>query len=211
MSCGLSHRLPWLAAGGDLFGPDLERWRGHAAGCAECRDREHSGRDTIAQLRSAAPPVFEEVERAGIRRAVWRAIEAERAPLTNSPRVFVRRPVLAAATAALALAVLGLWIARRGGEAIPMHVAGPTPASVPAIAATDADALSDVALPRRPKIEGARLAHRRRHPAARLEPGAPSRLEIATPDPDVRIIWLYEPADADADTPSDAAALQEVP
>jgi len=208
MSCRRSSRLAGLAAGGDLAGRELAAWRRHSASCAACRQTERSLRDSLAALRSMRPYEFGEAERAEMRQAVWRAIEEERVRGQAHPLRLRWRPL--AAAAALALAVLATWTLLRNGETAPASVEGiaarPT---APVVVEESTSSPAGRAPVARLTAPHPRLPSHRSAPAA-AGPRAPSRLEIATPDPDVRIIWLYDSGDADAETPADAALPEEV-
>lgn len=149
-------------------------------------------------LRSERPP-FGEEDRAAMRRAVWREIEAQgRAPRGFVFRFRTTRIALAGAGALLAAVLAAvLWL-----RPIPVAPDGPAAATVlPDPAKRPAPAPAPEAV-QRESVEAslAPPATGRSRPSLRTrrtEPrGVPVRIEFQTANPEVRIIWFVKKGEA---------------
>ena len=205
-SCRQATRLLALAAGGDLSAEAELRLKGHLAGCAACWQARRSLRETTEMLRSADSASFSDEERANVRQEVWRVIERKRRSDASLPGWHLAAAPLAAAAVLLALIVTGR---HESGRPRPL----PSRAQLPLRAVTELTAptppvfAASSAL--RPESRRLAASHRRRLPVPASAP-VPARLEMATPDPDVRIIWLFDTGDAATEATADAIPPEEV-
>ena len=184
-----------LAAGADLSPARSRVVEEHLRGCAACREAAEAFAATIHTLRELPALELSPEESAQLRRSVWERIEGER----GGSNVAIRRsgPAWGTARWAAAAAVVGLalllhWRGAREDRA-------PGPAAVPpsraAIAPPRAGPPSSAAAERKPapRIAGRRTPLRAR-PLPEPHATQPVRIELSTPDPDVRIVWLVGPA-----------------
>lgn len=166
----------------------------HLEACPACREALKRLAASQAWLKAGTEPPFDAQARAALRRAVM-------AQIRTSPRrrVLPWRPLLLAA-ASVALVVV---TATRRGHPVPPPREAPRPpvttVDVPGPAPTEA-------LPQESPL---RLARRAPSPEAPDEaltdllPGGPSRIELQTDNPNVRIIWLARVAPDDQPSPQE--------
>jgi hypothetical protein len=164
------------------------------------RKNENDFEEISDWLRSERPP-FTDEDRAAMRRAVWREIEARRQPEGGFRPA---RLVLAGTALLAAVLVAVLWL--RPPASAPL---APVLAAVTRDPATVAEAVQ-----RPPAEESPRppaTGHARPNVRRRLtEPeGVPVRIEFQTANPEVRIIWLVNKGEA-APRPSSSSRHQEV-
>lgn len=199
MSCRSVLALLPLLVEGDLPDAETSEAREHLATCPACRAHEAALRESQAWLRGAAasaPPPFDETELAAIRASVLGRIER---PARSFRLEWLG--VTAALAAALVLAVLP-------GRLVPAPDAGPitrarlhpapapTTPTPPTLVATQAEPPAVTSAPGRVQslhtVRTASAVRIRREPAVAsgLPAGPDLRLELATPNPNVRIIWF---------------------
>ena len=197
LECGRVEPLLALAAGGDLPSKQSLLLAEHLLVCEGCRRSLAAFDATVHTIRHLPASPFSPNEMGELRRRVWSRIEQGR-----SETIFGRSgrwwntAALAAAAAVAVLAFLLPWRPTR-------------PSAPPVIRDEIAVAHSSAApapqpqtlLPEAP-APAPRIARRRapRRPGRIAEPAEPVRIELSTPDPDVRIVWLVGPA-ADQDLP----------
>jgi hypothetical protein len=197
LECGRLEPLLALAAGGDLPTAQSLLLEEHLRGCEGCRRSLAAFDATVHTIRELPASPFSPNENAELRRRVWSRIEHDRRRTTFGRRGLSWNTAALAAAAALALLALLLpWRPTR-------HPA--PPAGRDRIAAVSPPAAGVLPLPTRDAPAPApapRIARRRapRHPGRIAEPAEPVRIELSTPDPDVRIVWLVGPA-ADQELP----------
>jgi len=200
LECGRVEALLALAAGGDLPAAQASPVEEHLRECAGCRRSLAAFDATLHTIRELPASPFSPNENAELRRRVWGRIEQDR-----NRTIFGRRGLswnTAALAAAAALAVFALllpWLPTRPSAppAVRDRIAG-VPSLSPAIPPRP-QAL--VPQPQGP-TPAPRIARRRApgRPGRIAEPAEPVRIELSTPDPDVRIVWLVGPA-ADQELP----------
>jgi putative zinc finger protein len=185
-----------LAAGGDLSPAQSSRVERHLRSCAGCREAAEAFATTMHTVRELPALELSPEEAAQLRRGVWKRIERERAGLAIRGN---RTAWTAAGWAAVALVVLALVLPWRGVRddrsartAVlppppPPRAAGAPPAAAPAPPLAPAPAMV-----RPPRIAG-RRTQRRAPPILESQATQPVRIELSTPDPDVRIVWLVGP------------------
>jgi len=197
MSCrSVSALLPLLVEG-DLSGDEASVARDHLATCPACRARETALRESQAWLRDAAasapPPPLDDRELAAIRAEVLRRIERP-APawgpwwLPVATALGLLAALLPTQIAPTRPAGAPIARATLRAPAAPVHAATPAaPVLVAERVAPEASAPSRVRTVRTATAVGPD-----REPAvASGLPTAPDlRLELATPNPNVRIIWF---------------------
>lgn len=195
-NCRRVEPLLALAAGGDLSPSRLAAVEKHLADCTRCRESAEAFAATVHTVRELPALELTPDERAELRRGVWKRIERERAgaAVAIGPNRTAWRTAAWAAAALVMLALLLPWRGVREDRSAgtvglpPSHsAAAPTAAkpAAPLVAAAPA-------LDRPPRIAG-RRTHRRARPIPESE-ATPVRIELSTPDPDVRIVWLVGPA-----------------
>jgi hypothetical protein len=164
------------------------------------RKNENDFEEISEWLRSERPP-FTDEDRAAMRRAVWREIEARR-QLEGGFRP--ARLVLAGTALLAAVLVAVLWL--RPPVIAPVVPAFAAVTKDPATVAEAVQRQPAQESPRPPAIGRARPHVRPR----RTEPEAvPVRIEFQTANPEVRIIWLVKKGEAAPTTPS-SSRHQEV-
>ncbi|HEY6147477.1 MAG TPA: zf-HC2 domain-containing protein [Thermoanaerobaculia bacterium] len=203
-SCRRVEPLLALGAGGDLS-PDSAAAAAveeHLSTCGACRRTAEALAATVHTIRELPASSFSSEETAALRRSVWERIEkiraAEPASAARSRGVAWKaagwaaaglvalllllpwRPARDAATAGRAAAPAGGIAARGRDEAPPSSIATATEPPAPESAP--------------PRI-GRRTAPRRLRPIP--ESSEPVRIELSTPDPNVRIVWLVGSAGED--------------
>lgn len=200
MSCrSVLARLPLLVEG-DLPGAEASAAREHLATCSACRAREAALRESQAWLRDAAasaPPPFDDRDLAAIRASVLGRIER---PARSFRLEWLG--MTAALAAALVLAILPGRLVPTPHDAGPIARArlrpAPAPSSPapPTLVATQATppAVTSApvsAQPLRPvRTASAVRPHREPAVASGLATAPDLRLELDTPNPNVRIIWF---------------------
>jgi hypothetical protein len=166
---------------GDLGEREDAEVREHLASCEACRERAEALRKSQAWLKDAPSAPFTLEERAAFRRDVMDAIRAE-ASATKRRRSW-RQPVLLVAAALLVAALLPLL--RRSPSPEPNTQASTRPVEPilqPATPVGQAHSSSRTIRVARRHTPAAR-------PAPNIEAG-PSRIELQTSNPNIRIIWL---------------------
>ena len=211
MNCQRARRRPGRI-GDDLSERRLQLLGGHLAACESCRMQERELAALRAELAALAAPSFDETERQEIRREVWRRIENERAARGSQRTFALLRPAWAAVLAAAGLLTLAI-VARieRHHSVGPWRNAtvtvAPSPAPAPALA-PDASVLSQaatssVATHQRPRAGQPAIA------ASAASPGI-DRIELATRDPQIRIIWLVS-TDSQEERPAPSSEISQEP
>ena len=207
MSCQRARRRP------GRIGDDLSERRqrllgGHLAACESCRMQERELAALRAELAALAAPSFDETERQEIRREVWRRIENERAARGSQRTLALGRPAWAAVLAAVGLLTLAL-VAR-----IEKHRSvGPWRNATVTVAPSPAPALAQDAAVRSQASTSSVAAHQRPRAArptiaaSAASPGI-DRIELATRDPQVRIIWLV-PTDSREERPAPSSEISQ--
>ncbi len=158
-------------------------------------DNENDFEKISEWLRSERPP-FSEEDRAAMRRAVWREIEARPRPegaFWPGRFAFAGGAVLAAAV--VLVAVLWLRPATQPSVPVPTPVAE-GPSAGPAVAASAAKPPAEES-PIVP-TQLASVAPRRLPAPAQAAPAesVPVKIEFQTANPNVRIIWLVKKGEA---------------
>jgi hypothetical protein len=200
MSCGAIRPRLALFSGGDLFGEDARAVQSHLDVCAACRREAGELAAVRKLLQETAPAEFSSEELSEVRRRAWRRIESLRAAPPSWPAALLKAAAFAAA-ALFAAAVL----TERPRTSIPAP-AEETITSQPVSSDTRdgrflrPDVGADAELFRSPAASP--RASGRRVPGS--SPSIPRlgaaavRLEFATSDPDVRIVWLDSPDESEA-------------
>ena len=194
MKCERARRWLPLVAGDDLPEERARTVAAHLEECERCRALEQDLARSRRWLESMPAPPFTESDYAGLRRRVFREIEARGLTAGGaSPRTgrlaFAGAGLLAAALAALLLA-------RRAPEKLRVPAASP---AAPSAVSAAAETLPPAAEPLAPAPSAASASIRpargqRRAGAPGREQGV-ARIEFSTADPNVRIIWLVKKGD----------------
>ena len=189
VECGRVEPLLALAAGGDLPAAQSLLVEEHLLVCEGCRRSLAEFEATVHTLRELPASPFSPNESAELRRRVWSRIEDDR-----SRTIFGRGGLswnTAGLAAAAALALVALLLPWR-----PARPSAP-PTIRDRIAAVPPPVAAVLPLPKpEAPAPAPRIARRRapRRPGRIAEPAEPVRIELSTPDPDVRIVWLVGPA-----------------
>ncbi|HKC24020.1 MAG TPA: zf-HC2 domain-containing protein [Thermoanaerobaculia bacterium] len=179
MRCRDVEALLPLFAGADLDARTAAAVGEHVALCPRCSADSEALRGTLLFLAESPEPPLDDAFHLDVRRDVLHRLRAE-------PRSRRYPTFLLAAAAALLLA---LALTRRAPR--PAPIAGP-PTPPPATPAPVAIAAGAPATPASPRGASAkrRLPARGRRPSATLPAVHVTRIEIQTPNPHVRIVWL---------------------
>ncbi|MDQ6891581.1 MAG: zf-HC2 domain-containing protein [Acidobacteriota bacterium] len=195
ITCRRVEPLLALAAGGDLSSSRAAAVEEHLRTCGDCRRAAEDLTATVHTIRELPALRVSPEETAALRRSVWNLIEKDRATgrLTAAgSRRIVRKTAGWAVAGLVAVALLLPW--RPSTESLDTSgaaISAPPPRRGmpaatepgPAPAATKGPAASETA----PRIARRGAPRRAR---AIPEPSQPVRIELSTPDPDVRIVWL---------------------
>ncbi len=170
---------------GDLDPSELAAVDTHLDQCPECREAAERLRQSQAWLREAMASPFDASDQERLRQTVMEQIRAEATP--RPVRRFVTRPALLAACAATLLMATLTW--RQTHSVVPPSSSDSRPSLPPALP----PAAEDVAQAHSTPVRAAPL-HATRVPEVVLPPPReePARIEIQTPNPNVRIIWLAQ-------------------
>lgn len=191
--CRRTEPLLALAAGGDLSPARARRVERHLRTCAVCREAAEAFAATIHTVRGLPALKLSPDERAELRRSVWTRIERERmgtaAPIRRDRTAWTAAGWAAAALVAV-VALLLPWRGVRDDRSATTPAVPPFRAEVaPTPGRPDAPAAADP-VPGLPTRIAARRPRRPARPILEPESTQPVRIELSTPDPDVRIVWL---------------------
>ena len=209
-SCRRIERLLALAAGGDLAPSQagLLNAEEHLRICAGCRASAEALTATVDTVRALPAWRLSAEEGAELRRSVWRRIEEDRARARVPSPGRGSAAWRAAGWAAAALLALALLLPWRSAPEKPAaraaaRAASATATTPPAAAAArEPQTVSDVRQELAPRIAARRNPRYSRSAPASM-PAERVRIELSTPDPDVRIVWLVGPAGEDLPPLSD--------
>jgi hypothetical protein len=200
-ACRRIEPLLALAAGGDLSPASAAAAavEEHLSTCGSCRRAADGLTDTVHRIRELPALRLSPEESLALRRGVWSRIEqiraADRPTDLASRGIGWKTAVWAAAALVLLLLLLPWRAAREEAPAI-----GPVP-SLARTAPGARDLAPPAAAATRPTPESAapRVARRsaRRHFRPAPESNEPVRIELSTPNPNVRIVWLVGSAGED--------------
>jgi anti-sigma factor RsiW len=180
----VTDRLP-LWVGGDLPEAEAAGILEHLAGCEACRREAAALQESRAWLQAAPAAPFTEEEQRVFRRELMVRIQAEGSKPRPVPRIFPWKPALLAAAGFLAAGFLLRGLKTKAGSPD-----APPPAQA-ALVAPDPALKPVTASLQRP----APLPSRREPPPPELPAGSgPTRIELQTDNPNVRIIWLARAA-----------------
>lgn len=208
VECGRVEPLLALAAGGDLPAAQSLLVEEHLTVCEGCRRSLAAFDATVHTIRELPASPFSPDENAELRRKVWSRIEHDRTRTIFGWRGLSWNTAALAAAAALAvLALLLPWRPTRPSAspavrdgiaaAVPSRDAAPLSRPQALLPQPQASLSQPQALAPAPRIARRRAPGR---PGRIAEPAEPVRIELSTPDPDVRIVWLVGPT-ADQELP----------
>lgn len=193
----LDHLPLWVE--GDLAHPDAAAVQSHLEGCPSCRAAAEALRESQAWLRTEDPAPFNAADRMALRDAVLAQIRHEARP---SPIRALRPYALAAAAAVVVLLVSTRF------HSTP-SVSAPETSRPATITPTPVPAATPLQAYPRP----VRIAHRKPAPDPDPIPAGSSltRIELQTPNPQIRIIWLAKCEPAPQPTLDPTEPSTEVP
>lgn len=177
-------QLPFWVEG-DLNPAEYAATENHLAQCPPCREAAEELRDSQSWLRESMAAPFDANDQDRLRRHVMDQIRAEAAP--KPFRRFVTRPALLAASAAALLMATFTWRQEHPVAPAPTLNSQPSlpPLShPPMVAPVRTHSTSVRAAPRHARLTPAEVP-----PMPHEEP---ARIEIQTPNPSIRIIWLAQ-------------------
>jgi Putative zinc-finger len=186
-----------LAAGGDLSSSRAAFVEEHLRTCGDCRRAAEDFAATVHTIRELPALAISPEETAALRRSVWNRLErdlaTERVPAAGN-RGIAWKVAGWAAAGLVALALLLPWRpSTEPPDTSAAAISAPPPRrAIPATEPTEpgpapVTAKSPAASETAPRI--ARRGSLRRARAI-AETSQPVRIELSTPDPDVRIVWL---------------------